>query len=143
MGRKKKIIIGVIDRKTCSRCGETKHIVFFTKQTGKEYYKNKCNSCRYKYWVAIRDNDKHKEGTIRYEKARSKEGHPSYHKYVCRREFHKALASGLITKQPCSACGDIKAEGHHPDYSKPLDVVWLCRKHHTEEYKNQRIKQFV
>lgn len=42
-----------------------------------------------------------------------------------------ALRSGLLQKQPCWACGD-EAEAHHPDYSRLLDVVWLCNPHHRE-----------
>ncbi len=30
----------------------------------------------------------------------------------------------------CSDCGETKVEAHHEDYSKPLDVEWLCKKHH-------------
>lgn len=42
-----------------------------------------------------------------------------------------ALKIGAIQRQPCWACGD-EAEAHHPDYSRPLDVVWLCNPHHRE-----------
>jgi len=43
-----------------------------------------------------------------------------------------ALRDGLLTKQPCHCCGSEAVEGHHPDYSRPLDVVWLCTAHHSE-----------
>jgi len=39
-----------------------------------------------------------------------------------------ALRDGrLIRPNACSKCGKVcKPEGHHPDYSKPLEVVWVC-----------------
>jgi hypothetical protein len=43
-----------------------------------------------------------------------------------------AVKSGKMTRDPCERCGSLKVEGHHPDYSKPLLVRWLCRKHHRE-----------
>lgn len=42
----------------------------------------------------------------------------------------RAVADGVIVKQPCIVCGDCKSEAHHSDYSKPLDVDWLCKRHH-------------
>jgi DNA-directed RNA polymerase subunit H (RpoH/RPB5) len=48
----------------------------------------------------------------------------------CRQEVHKAIKSGRLTRLPCVECGDPVTDAHHPDYAKPLDVVWLCRKHH-------------
>lgn len=42
------------------------------------------------------------------------------------------LRAGKLIEEPCRICGNIKAEAHHEDYSKPLDVVWLCNKHHKE-----------
>lgn len=49
-----------------------------------------------------------------------------------------ALRDGKIEKIPCLICGDEKVEGHHPDYSRPLDVVWLCNKHHREAHNLTR-----
>lgn len=42
----------------------------------------------------------------------------------------KALMRGKMTRLPCLVCGTEKVEGHHPDYSQPLSVVWLCNPHH-------------
>ena len=44
-----------------------------------------------------------------------------------------ALRSGKLVKQPCWVCGE-KAVAHHPDYDRPLDVVWLCQPHHKQTH---------
>ena len=51
-------------------------------------------------------------------------------KYQARQEVLKALRKGILVKQPCEVCGEVKVEAHHEDYSKPLEVNWLCEKHH-------------
>jgi hypothetical protein len=43
-----------------------------------------------------------------------------------------AIRRGKIKKLPCLICGDPNTEAHHPDYDKPLEIVWLCEKHHRE-----------
>lgn len=35
---------------------------------------------------------------------------------------------GKLVSRPCW-CG-APAEMHHDDYTRPLDVAWLCREHH-------------
>lgn len=40
-----------------------------------------------------------------------------------------AIRSGRLVAQLCACCGE-PAEAHHADYSRPLDVVWLCCSHH-------------
>ena len=44
----------------------------------------------------------------------------------------KALKHGeLVRPTNCSQCSsDHKIEGHHDDYTKPLEVRWLCEKCH-------------
>ncbi len=42
------------------------------------------------------------------------------------------IRTGQIQREPCELCGSERSEGHHADYTKPRDVVWLCRKHHAE-----------
>lgn len=46
------------------------------------------------------------------------------------------IRSGRLIKQPCEVCGSKIVEAHHDDYEKPLDVRWLCKKHHAEHHKN-------
>lgn len=43
---------------------------------------------------------------------------------------HKAAARAGLVQQPCEVCGVSPAVMHHEDYSKPLEVRWLCHKHH-------------
>ncbi len=59
-----------------------------------------------------------------------------------KRWAHNALRSGLrrglVQRQPCEVCGDQNTEAHHPDYDRPLEVVWLCRAHHKAEHAQVR-----
>ena len=45
---------------------------------------------------------------------------------------NNAVRDGRLLRQPCF-CG-AKAQAHHDDYSRPLDVVWLCPIHHGERH---------
>ena len=48
-----------------------------------------------------------------------------------RRILCSHVKRGNMQRQPCEVCGTtIKVEAHHDDYSKPLEVRWLCRKDH-------------
>lgn len=44
-----------------------------------------------------------------------------------------AIKAGKLVPQPCFVCGE-KAHAHHPDYSRPLDVTWLCPAHHKQAH---------
>jgi len=51
---------------------------------------------------------------------------------------NNSIKSGKIIKKPCEVCGEIKSEAHHDDYSKPLSIRWLCKKHHHEHHVEMR-----
>lgn len=53
---------------------------------------------------------------------------------------HRAVAQalvrgGLIKPDDCSCCGEptphFRLHGHHHDYSKPLEVQWVCPRCHS------------
>ena len=48
----------------------------------------------------------------------------------------RAIGTGILIRQPCEVCGLEKVDAHHDDYTKPLEVRWLCRKHHNRHHKN-------
>lgn len=45
-----------------------------------------------------------------------------------------AIRDGRLARNPCEVCGSSMAEAHHEDYSKPLEVRWLCRRHHMDRH---------
>lgn len=65
-------------------------------------------------------------------------------KVAARESVRLAVQSGRLTKEPCVKCGAPKTHGHHEDYSKPLDVVWLCKDCHAARHREMRqVKQEV
>ena len=75
-------------------------------------------------------------------KAATKRSRTAYRKrfpnaYRAKLKFGNALRDKKIHRQySCSKCSsDIRIEGHHDDYSKPLDVRWLCMICHRAWHK--------
>lgn len=50
--------------------------------------------------------------------------------YKAQNAANNAVRDGHLKKQPCAICGGLEVRGFHRDYSKPLEVVWLCAKCH-------------
>ena len=68
--------------------------------------------------------------------------HRSYRKKVAngaaqaKRKVRDALRSGMIERCPCEGCGATSnLHAHHDDYSKPLEVRWLCRTCHGRHHR--------
>lgn len=83
------------------------------------YEKNK-NTKKYK--------DQHLESNNKY-----RNNNPEKTKAHRKVAYH--LSKGNIRKLPCSVCGDINSEAHHEDYNYPLEIIWLCKKHHKKLHR--------
>jgi hypothetical protein len=48
---------------------------------------------------------------------------------------------GVLVPQPCERCGSTNPiQKHHPDYERPLTVVWLCRGCHAAEHGREALQ---
>ena len=46
-----------------------------------------------------------------------------------------AIRKGRLQKGPCRDCGTTEyVHAHHADYSKPLEVIWLCPTCHLKQH---------
>ena len=140
--------------KTCTRCGVNKdESLFGANKSSEDGLHYKCKECASVYQKERRErlNASKPPGWKEKSKDRAKymeqwiTNNPGY-MTAKKREWWKknkdklkvkdavryAIKTGKLVKTPCHICGDVQVEGHHPDYSRPLDVVWLCRKHHNE-----------
>lgn len=91
------------------------------KRKGRQHFRDTYNE-----WYA--NNADHKR---QYEAERRKKNKK---KKWAQNKLNKAVQRGEIVRpSTCSQCGEQKrVDGHHPDYNKPYDVVWLCRSCHTK-----------
>lgn len=100
---------------TCLDCSER-----FLRRSGRQ---QRCSPCQEAHAKAVRNSP---ESTV------SRRTHTA---------VKRAIAAGLLERRPCEAinyrervCGRTPTHGHHEDYARPLDVVWLCGYHHKSRH---------
>ncbi|KKM14635.1 hypothetical protein LCGC14_1704220 [marine sediment metagenome] len=132
--------------KHCNTCDTSKQNDDFHKRAASiDGLAARCKSCQSEY-DKTRANKPHRI-MARREYARTEAGKQAATKakvsYIQRnptkRQAHNqvanALRDGRLEKQPCEVCGEKEVHAHHDDYAKPLDVRWLCNKHHNEWHR--------
>lgn len=135
--------------KTCFKClAEKKLEEFYRHPQMADGHLNKCKACARKDVIANchKDIERTREkDRARYQrdKKRINPERTEYARklrslfpkaYKARNAVNNALKNKLLTKLPCFICGELKVHGHHPDYDRPLEVVWLCPVHHAETH---------
>ncbi len=119
----------------CPRCK--------TEKTLSEFYEGKgyCKPCQkeYKYTYRRRDRQAWHKISIERRKVVYNEMRIKLQQYAMR-QVHRAILKGvLIRPSNCSICNTTSCIcGHHPDYSKPLEVIWVCRLCHTAIHRTWR-----
>jgi hypothetical protein len=122
----------------CANCGNE----FFARRSELEKGRAKCcsRSCRNSYWNRGENNPNWKGGISKkyyhYKKLQVKR-YPD--RIRARNIISNRIKRGSIIREPCAICGSMDTEAHHEDYSKPLEVVWLCKKHHREKHDEMKL----
>lgn len=109
----------------CKECN--KKDVQANYRANRDYYR--------KYEAKRQQRAERRVANQRYQKTR-RERFPK--KYKARMALGNAVRDGRVQRHPCERCGSLRVHGHHEDYSKPLDVVWLCVEHHHERHAELR-----
>ena len=129
--------------KKCSKCGIEKDASEFQKRmASKDFLTSSCKAC-------LKDRDKKRDkdpARIKMKKAYMKTekgkaaGKRATKKWLesnpTKRSAHiivgNAIRDKKLIKEPCEICGEKIVHAHHDDYSKPLEVRWLCSPCHND-----------
>lgn len=148
-------------KKICLKCKKKLLLNCFYKCV--DYYSSYCKDCHRKiikinlykkygtynvrktpYVIKLRliDKEYQKEKRTLNTGLKSKENQIYCKKYPERRracnQLNNAIKIRKIIKEKCRDCKRKDTHGHHLDYDKPLEVIWLCPIHHKLEHQKLR-----
>lgn len=144
--------------KECSKCGITKPLTeFYKHKEMSDGRLNKCKECnkkdvkknyiknikhfknydqirnqKRKDYISKRNKIYQEKNPERVEAAKKRYAENNKLKRAAHIIFSNAFRSGKVKKRPCQICKTDIVEAHHFDYTKPLNVIWLCHNHHTK-----------
>lgn len=136
-----------MDTKTCTKCRETKPLGEFY---GRSASCKVCTCAR----VAAHRKANHAK-VCAYDRERSKRPErkakaSSYQRAMTARNPERkkartavsnAVRDGRLRRKPCMYCGKLRVHGHHHDYSKPLEVEWVCFRCHRDREHGGHVEE--
>ena len=138
--------------KTCFKCQESKPMTEFYKHSEMaDGHLNKCKECTKKDAFNRRHFSEARVKILAYDRLRgNRQGYEYTQEYrknnrdksLAHSKVRNAIRSGLLLKGQCEVCGaKDNIHAHHDDYSKPLDVRWLCPEHHRQLHASKDLKK--
>lgn len=117
--------------KVCRRCKVERNKEDFPKKLaskdGKQPYCSFCSTARTSPY-RTKNPKKHAERVLIWMKSNPE-------KVRAHAAVRRAVKTGKLVKGGCVDCGMERVHAHHDDYSKPLEVLWLCPMHHAKRHK--------
>lgn len=110
----------------CGECGKCKKAAYMRGWYAKRTLEQRRESVRSRDPEAVERADRNRK-------------RPDYHRERerVRLQTRRAVASGKIEKGNCARCASPLVHAHHEDYTKPLEVIWLCPYHHSERHRER------
>ena len=142
-----------VTTKRCTWCKEMKPMHEFHKDRSKpDGHVFRCKGCKSMksahraYYLKNRERilqvsklrSQTEEGrrTIRKSSRKYQKKNPEKKKAHSR--FYERIRHGKLARERCLFCWTHLAEAHHEDYSKPLEVTWLCRRCHNFLHRQRK-----
>lgn len=140
--------------KVCFKCNKSLPLdSFYPHGQMADGYLGKCKDCtkkdvsanRAKRIDAFREYDRARYRTMPHRQqqlASLVKARPEMHVKANRILSNAIRCRRVIRAEACWHCGSTeRIEGHHVDYSRPLDVIWLCRSCHCKAHRQTTLSE--
>jgi hypothetical protein len=147
----------MMEKKACIRCDEIKDLSEFHRskrfKDGRiarckvceariyQESKEKVSARQKKRWAtwSVEQAEKLKEKSRRYRASHPEQVAEQHARWLLENKpkrdaqaaAQRAIRMGSIKRQSCEICGSPETHAHHDDYARPLDVRFLCQRHHS------------
>lgn len=131
------------DSKYCPKCACFRALTDFNKnKSSRDHLQSRCRSCQLIQNQEWRERNPDSSRALarrrnRYYRSIGKRKRDSLQQRRAHDLVYKAIIRGeLIRPSECPRCGGTNSpiHAHHDDYSKPLDVQWLCARCHQRSH---------